>query len=55
MNEPKLDKLDFKILHELDLNSRQPYANIAKKISTSKEVVFHRIRKLEESKVIRLQ
>lgn len=41
-----LDTKDRKILFELDLNSRQPNSEIAKKVGLSKQVVGLRIKKL---------
>lgn len=48
----KLDLKDRKILYELDLNSRQSFQKIGKKIRLSKESVFYRIKKLEEEGII---
>jgi DNA-binding Lrp family transcriptional regulator len=48
-----LDKIDRKILYELDLNSRQPVKNIAKKLKLSREVVNYRLKKMIDSKIIR--
>jgi len=48
----KLDLKDKKILFELDKNSRASLPELAKKIGLSKEVVFHRINRLVEEKVI---
>ena len=42
----KLDVKDKKILYELDLNSRQPNSEIAKKVGLSKQVVGFRIKRL---------
>jgi len=50
--EIKLDKIDRKILYELDVDSRQTNSQISKKVGTSKEVVNYRINKLEEKGVI---
>ncbi len=47
-----LDLKDRKILYELDLNSRQSFQEIGKKVRLSKETVFHRIKKLEEQGII---
>lgn len=47
-----IDKLDRKILHELELNSRRSYSRIAKKAGTSKEVVNYRIKRLVEENII---
>jgi len=43
----KLDLKDKKILYELDYNSRQSNAEIAKKIGLSKDTINYRIKKLE--------
>lgn len=48
----KLDKKDWKILYELDTNSRQPYNEIAKKVSLSKDSVVYRIKNLQKEGVI---
>jgi DNA-binding Lrp family transcriptional regulator len=48
-----LDSVDRKILYELDLNSRQPVKNIAKKLKLSREVVNYRLKKMIDLKVIR--
>jgi len=47
-----LDLKDRRILYELDLNSRQSFQKIGRKIRLSKETVFHRIKKLEEQGII---
>ena len=47
-----LDLKDRKILYELDLNSRQSFQEIGRKVRLSKETVFHRIKKLEEQGII---
>jgi len=49
----KLDKKDKAILYQLDLNSRQSFQQIAKKVRLSREVVQYRIRQLEKKGVIR--
>src|SRR3989344_7299192 len=43
---PELDLLDKKIMYELDLNSRAPVTEIAKKARASKETVNFRIKRL---------
>jgi len=48
----KLDIIDKKIIHELDINSRQPNSKIAKTLGISKQVVGFRIQKLLKEKVI---
>lgn len=47
-----LDAKDRKILAELDSNSRQSFQEIARKVGLSKEAVFHRIKALEQKKII---
>ena len=49
----KLDKIDLKILHQLDLNARIPDTKLAKKAGRSREAVRYRINQLKEKKVIR--
>lgn len=49
----KLDLKDRKILYQLDANSRQSNAEIAKKVRLSKDAVGYRIKKLEKNGVIR--
>ncbi len=49
----KLDSKDKKILEQLQNNARQTIAEIAKKTSLPRDVVVYRIKKLEQSKVIR--
>jgi len=48
----KLDLKDWKILNQLDLNSRQSDSEIAKKVRLSKQVVNYRIKKLANKGVI---
>src|SRR3989338_7156523 len=47
-----LDTKDKKILAELDLNSRQSNAQIAKGVGLSKDAVSYRIKNLEKRKII---
>ena len=47
-----LQKIDYKILFELDSNSRQSYSEIAKKIGTSKQVVLYHTNELIKQKYI---
>ena len=47
-----LDKKDKKILHQLDLNCRQPISSIAKQVRLSKDTVKDRIRRLEDAGII---
>lgn len=49
----KLDLKDRKILYELDLNSKQSYHEIAKKVGLSKDSVLYRIKKLQEEEIIK--
>ncbi len=49
----KLDSKDKKILEQLQKNARQTIAEIAKKTGLPRDVVVYRIKKLEQSKVIR--
>ncbi|MFH1521714.1 MAG: Lrp/AsnC family transcriptional regulator [archaeon] len=48
----KLNLKDKKLLYELDINSRQPCSQIAKKIGLSTEVVNYKLKKLEENNII---
>ncbi|MCR4335813.1 MAG: Lrp/AsnC family transcriptional regulator, partial [archaeon] len=48
-----LDLLDRKILYELDIDSRQPLAELAKKVGKSRNVVEYRINKLQKDGVIK--
>jgi len=47
-----LDLKDKRLLYELDFNSRQSNAQIAKKIGLSTEVVNYRIKRLEKENII---
>ena len=49
----KLDKKNRAILYQLDLNSRQSFNQIAKKVKLSREVVQYRIKKLEKKGIIK--
>jgi DNA-binding Lrp family transcriptional regulator len=49
----KLDSKDKKILEQLQKNCRQTIAQIAKVTKLPRDVVVYRIKKLEQSKVIR--
>jgi len=48
----KIDVKDRKILYELDVNARQSCSQIGKKVGLSKNSVHHRIKRLEEKKII---
>ncbi|MFH1447340.1 MAG: Lrp/AsnC family transcriptional regulator [Candidatus Micrarchaeota archaeon] len=52
-SEVKLDLKDKRILYELDINSRQPYSEIAKKVKLSKHAVKYRIDTMVRGGVIR--
>lgn len=52
MDKFALDKLDRTILFELDSNSRQPLATLAKKVHQSRNVVEYRMRRLQERGII---
>ncbi len=52
MSKINLDVKDKKILYELDMDARQPFSSIAKKVGLSKEVVNYRIKELERKGVI---
>src|SRR4030042_3091717 len=49
----KLDLKDRKILYELDINARQTYSQIAKKVKLSKQVVKYRIEQLEKEGIVK--
>jgi len=49
----KLDLKDRKILYELDINSRQSYHEIAKKVGLSKDSIIYRIKKFQEEGIIK--
>lgn len=47
-----MDKIDLKILYELDKDARQPLSQIAKKIKTSKQTVKYRFDRLKKEKIL---
>jgi DNA-binding Lrp family transcriptional regulator len=49
---PQLDKIDKKILYELEQNSRRSLGKIAKKVRTSKQTLHYRIQRLVKEGVI---
>lgn len=49
----ELDSKDRQVLYQLDLNSRQSFKQIAKKVKLSREVVQYRIKQLEKKGIIR--
>ncbi|MBN1645994.1 Lrp/AsnC family transcriptional regulator [Candidatus Woesearchaeota archaeon] len=48
----KLDLKDYKILHQLDVNCRQPLNQIAKKVQINKDTLIYRIKKLESENIV---
>jgi Lrp/AsnC family leucine-responsive transcriptional regulator len=53
MNMPELDLKDKKILYELDINSRQSFKVLGKKVGLSKEVVNYRVKRLLDEGIIK--
>src|SRR4030042_5210005 len=49
----ELDLKDRKILYQLDLNSRQSFSQIGKKVGIHKDVVARRVKKLMENGIIK--
>lgn len=49
----KIDLKDRKIIYELDINSRQSYNDIAKKVGLSKDSVIYRIKNLQRECIIK--
>src|SRR3989344_7534580 len=49
----KLDKKDRLILYQLDLDSRQSFNQIAKKVKLSREVVQYRVKQLEKNGIVK--
>jgi Lrp/AsnC family transcriptional regulator, leucine-responsive regulatory protein len=50
--ELKLDKIDKRIIYELDKNSRIPETKLAKLVNRSKESVRYRIKQLQEKEIL---
>ena len=48
----KLDLKDRKILYQLDINSRQSFSQVGKKVGLHKDVVAHRVKRLQEKGII---
>ena len=48
-----MDSIDKKILEELQKNSSQPLSELSKKVGLSNTPCWHRIKKLEEDKIIK--
>ncbi len=49
----KLDLKDRKILYELDIDSRQSFKQLAKKVGLSKDAVIYRINRLKKEEIIK--
>lgn len=49
----KIDLKDRKILYQLDLDSRQSFSQIGKKVGLHKDVVAYRVNKLQEKGIIK--
>jgi len=49
----KLDVKDRKILYELDIDSRQSFSQLGKKVWLHKDVVAYRVKKLQEKGIIK--
>ena len=47
-----VDVKDRKILYQLDVNSRQSFRSIGRKVGLSKDAVFRRIKRLQEEGII---
>ena len=52
-NMEKIDLKDRRILYELDVDSRQSFRNIGRKVGLSKDVVASRVKKLQEKGIIK--
>src|SRR4030042_2894481 len=50
---PKLDKLDWNILRELDQDSTQSLSRIGKKLRSGRDVINYRVNRLERTGIIR--
>jgi len=48
----KLDLKDRKILYQLDIDSRQSFRSIGRKVGLSKDIVATRVKKLQEKGII---
>jgi DNA-binding Lrp family transcriptional regulator len=49
----KIDLKDRKILYELDINSRQSFSQLGKKVGLHKDLVAYRVKKLQEKGIIK--
>lgn len=52
-NMEDIDKIDRKILYQLDLNSRQSFAQISRKLGQPKTKISYRIRQLQKKGIIK--
>src|SRR3989339_237252 len=52
MHKIKLDKIDLKLLAELDKNCRTPSTILAKKVLKSRQAVEYRIEQLTQKRII---
>ncbi|MDD5023201.1 MAG: Lrp/AsnC family transcriptional regulator [Candidatus ainarchaeum sp.] len=50
---PKLDKLDWGILFQLDLDAFQSFSTLGKKLKTGRDVIYYRVKRLEELGIIK--
>ena len=50
---PKLDKLDWHILYELDRNASQSLAEIGKRLHVGRDVMHYRVKRLERERIIK--
>ena len=49
----KLDVKNMKILYQLDINSRQSFSQIGRKVGLNKDIVAYRVNKLKENGIIK--
>jgi Lrp/AsnC family leucine-responsive transcriptional regulator len=49
----KIDLKDKKILYELDIDSRQSFRNIGRKVGLSKDIVANRVKRLQDTGIIK--
>ena len=49
----KLDLKDRKIIYHLDIDSRQSFSQLGKKVGLSKDIVTYRVKKLQEKGIIK--
>lgn len=53
MTRPQFDRLDCRILHQLALNARKPFLEIARMCNVSGAAIHQRVQKLQASGVIK--